>query len=48
MFMTCEHNAGQNHSIKAANKSSERVAKFKYLGTTLTKFNAQRHYEQIK
>jgi hypothetical protein len=36
MCMTCEHNAGQNHNIKAANKSSVRVAKFKYLGTTLT------------
>ena len=36
MFMMCEHNAGQYHNIKTANKSSERVAKFKYLRTTLT------------
>jgi hypothetical protein len=28
--------AGQKHGIKIANRSFERVAKFKYLGTTLT------------
>jgi hypothetical protein len=27
--------AGQNHNIKTAKNSSERVAKFKYFGTTL-------------
>ena len=47
-FMMCEHNAWQNHNLKIANKSSERVAKFKYLVTILTNFHAQRHYEQIK
>jgi hypothetical protein len=29
-------NAGQNHDIKTANRSSENVEKFKYLGTTVT------------
>jgi coproporphyrinogen III oxidase-like Fe-S oxidoreductase len=28
--------AGQRHSIKIGNRSFEKVAKFKYLGTTLT------------
>jgi hypothetical protein len=28
--------AGQKHSIKVVSRSSEDVAKFKYLGTTLT------------
>jgi hypothetical protein len=31
--------AGQKHSIKIANRSFEGVAKFKYLGTTLTDQN---------
>jgi hypothetical protein len=31
--------AGQKHSIKIDNRSSEGVAKFKYLGTTLTDQN---------
>jgi hypothetical protein len=32
--------AGQGHSIKIANRPFEDVAKFKYLGTTLTDQNS--------
>jgi hypothetical protein len=35
MLMSCKK-AGQKHSIKIANRSFEGVAKFRYLGTTLT------------
>jgi hypothetical protein len=38
--------AGQNHSIKIANRSFEDVAKFKYLGTTLTDHDCMN--EEIK
>jgi hypothetical protein len=38
--------AGQKHSIKIANRSSEGVAIFKYLGTTLTDQNCMQ--EEIK
>jgi hypothetical protein len=30
-------NAGQNHEVKAANRSFQNVAQFIYLGTTITK-----------
>jgi hypothetical protein len=36
MLMSRCKKAGQMYSIKRANRSSEGVAKFKYLGTTLT------------
>ena len=36
VFMSHQKNVAQNHSIKKANKSFGNVAKFKYLGMTLT------------
>jgi hypothetical protein len=36
MLMSCSQKTGQKHSINIANRSSEDVAKFKYLGITLT------------
>jgi hypothetical protein len=35
-IMSRHPNSGQNHNIRTANESSENVAKFKYMGTTLT------------
>jgi hypothetical protein len=36
-MITSHHpNSGQNHNIRTANESFEKVATFKYLGTTLT------------
>jgi hypothetical protein len=46
-YMLMSHKkAGQKHGIKIANRSSESVAKFKYLGTTLTDQNCMQ--EKIK
>jgi hypothetical protein len=39
MLLSCHQNGGQNHNIKIANKSSENVARYKYLGTAITKQN---------
>jgi hypothetical protein len=36
MFISLHQTAGQSNYIRVANKSFERVAKFKYLGATLT------------
>jgi hypothetical protein len=36
MLMSWSQKIGQKHSIKIANRSSEDVANFKYLGTTIT------------
>jgi hypothetical protein len=37
--MSRHPNSGQNQNIRTANESFENVAKFKYLGTTLTNHN---------
>jgi hypothetical protein len=39
MLMSCSQKVGQKRSIKIANRSFEDVAKFRYLGTTLTDQN---------
>jgi hypothetical protein len=39
MLLSRHHNAGQSHDIKIANKCFENVAKFRYLGTTITNQN---------
>jgi predicted dienelactone hydrolase len=41
-----QQNTGQNHSIKTGSKSFERMAKFKFLLTTLTNQNCI--FEEIK
>jgi hypothetical protein len=42
MLMSRRQKIGQKHSIKVANRSFEDVAKFKYLGITLTDQNCMR------
>jgi hypothetical protein len=39
MLVSCCQTAGQEHSIKIVNRSFEYVAKFTYLGTTVTDQN---------
>jgi hypothetical protein len=46
MLMSRSQKVGQKRSIKIANRSFEDVAKFKYLGTTLTDQNCR--HEEIK
>jgi ribosomal protein S2 len=46
MFMSHHQTAGQSSYIKVANKSFEKVAKFKYLGATLTNQNCV--HEEIR
>jgi hypothetical protein len=38
-MISCHPNSGQNQNIRIANESFEKVAKFKYFGTTLTSQN---------
>jgi hypothetical protein len=35
MLVSHQQNAGQNHDVKIANRSSKNVAQFKYLGMTV-------------
>jgi hypothetical protein len=44
--MSHHPNSGQNQSVRTANESFEKVAKFKYLGMTLT--NKNDIYDKIK
>jgi hypothetical protein len=37
MLLSRHQNAGQNHDIKIANRESENVSQFRYLGTTVKK-----------
>jgi hypothetical protein len=46
LLMSCSQKIGQKHSIKIGNRLFEYVAKFKYLGTTLTDQNHM--HEEIK
>jgi hypothetical protein len=46
MFMSHHQTAGQSNYIRVPNKSFEKVAKFKYLGSTLTDQNCIR--EEIR
>jgi hypothetical protein len=47
MFMSRHQTAGQSNYIRVANKSFKKVAKFKYLGATLTDQNCI-HEEEIR
>jgi hypothetical protein len=46
MIMSRSQKVGQKHSINIASRTFENVAKFKYLGTTLTDQNCM--HEEIK
>jgi hypothetical protein len=46
MIMSRHQNSGQNQNIRIANESFENVAKFRYLGTTLT--NQKDIHDEIK
>jgi hypothetical protein len=39
MLLSRHQNAGRNHNIKTDNRSFENLARFKYLGTTVTNQN---------
>jgi hypothetical protein len=48
MFMSCNKKIGQRYRIKTAKRSFEDVAKFKYLGTTLTDQNCMHKENKSK
>jgi hypothetical protein len=39
MVVSCHDNVGQSYNLRTANKSSKNVAKFEYVGTTVTNQN---------
>jgi hypothetical protein len=47
MIMSRHPNSGQNQNIRTANESFKNVAKFKYLGTTLTDQNCYHSVQNI-
>jgi len=46
MILSHNLNSGQNHNIRIANESFKNMAKFKYMGTTLTDQNDM--HDEIK
>jgi hypothetical protein len=48
MLVTRCQKAGQRQSIKIGNRSFESVAKFKYLGTTLTDQNCRLFMKRLR
>jgi ribosomal protein S2 len=46
MLLSCHQNVGKNHDMKIATRYFENVAKFRYLGTTIT--NENQIQEEIK
>jgi hypothetical protein len=46
MILSRHLDSGQNQNMRVANESFEKLAKFKYLGTTLT--NQNDTHEEIK
>jgi hypothetical protein len=43
--MSYHQNAGQDHNIKAGNRSFENVAKLKYFGMTVTNSNSKPKFD---
>jgi hypothetical protein len=43
MVVSRHQDVGQNHNLLIANKAFENMAKFKYLGTSVTKLRSRRN-----